>query len=87
MIISNALLTIAQKSLLVFEFSYILFHVHFTIRPMYQQEFIEYVLYIASRCKGITITKLYKLLWFASIAHADRYGSLLVKDVFLKMPF
>ena len=54
---------------------------------MYQQEFIEYVLYIASRCKGITITKLYKLLWFASIAHADRYGSLLVKDVFLKMPF
>ena len=51
------------------------------------QEFIEYVLYIAHKCPWITLTKLYKLLWFASIEYADLYGGILVKDVFMKKQF
>ncbi len=52
-----------------------------------RQEFIEYVLYIAKNCKGLTLTKLYKLLWFANIAYADEFGGILVKDVFIKQKF
>lgn len=52
-----------------------------------RQEFIEYVLYIAKNCKGLTLTKLYKLLWFANIAYADEFGGILVKDIFIKQKF
>ncbi|MBP9812741.1 SocA family protein [Candidatus Gracilibacteria bacterium] len=52
-----------------------------------QQEFIEYLLYIANRCPNITLTKLYKFFWFANLEYAERYGSLMVKDVFIKKKF
>lgn len=52
-----------------------------------QQEFIEYLLYIANRCQNITLTKLYKFFWFANLEYAERYGSLMVKDVFIKKQF
>ncbi len=51
---------------------------------MNQQEFIEYVLYIANRCPRIGITKLYKFFWFANIMYAERYWGIMVKDVFIK---
>lgn len=52
-----------------------------------QQEFIENLLYIANRCPDITLTKLYKFFWFANLEYAERYGSLMVKDVFIKKQF
>lgn len=56
-----------------------------------QKAFINFTLYIAHKLKEmwvlLTETKLYKLLWFTSIALADEQGSLLLQDVFLKRKF
>lgn len=52
-----------------------------------QQEFIEYVLYLANNTPNLTLTKLYKLLWFANIEYADTYGEIMIKDVFLRKQF
>lgn len=51
------------------------------------QEFIEYVLYLGNHCPNLTLTKLYKLLWFANLAYADKHGGVMIRDIFLKQKY
>ncbi|MDD2487490.1 MAG: Panacea domain-containing protein [Candidatus Gracilibacteria bacterium] len=56
-----------------------------------EDEFIQYVLYISNKFADLNLylteTKLYKILWFSNLRYADKYGALLIQDVFIKEPY
>jgi uncharacterized phage-associated protein len=59
---------------------------HSTMTHFDKQRLTEIVLYILNKTKGLDYYHVFKVIYFANVAHLAKYGSVMVSDDFCALP-